>query len=223
MPGDPPTEQPHRAPEYVQQYRLPHYATAIGSFMVEADSILVSSSSELLSLITRRKARSIPRTVYRGQQGDLEDGAQALEMTYTESLDMLTDGDFGPLLAAIDEAATRHGEQITRHMFQSLHAVAEDSGQVFSMEGRPVSHELIIEALEQAPMSFTRDGELSPGFRIVVPPQIGQAISRLPPPTPEQKARLDAVMKRKKEEWLARQRTRRLPRQPRRDVPRQTP
>lgn len=125
------------------------------------------------------------------------DGMQAIE------------GDLGTVLDAIDDAAGQQAEQLARQVLERIGAMADASGQTISAGGTPISHELILAAMEKIDIDFDDDGKpIMPAM--VVHPKIGEAIRKLPTPTPEQNAAWEAMIERKRQAFLARRRTRRI-------------
>lgn len=72
----------------------------------------------------------------------------------------------------------------------------------------PPSWEAMMDALEDLEFGFDEQG--NPRFKAVAGTAAADLLDSLPPPTAEQKRRWDALMVRKKEAWLARQRHRRM-------------
>lgn len=99
------------------------------------------------------------------------------------------------------------GGQMVRGMLEHISAVADEYGNTIDAGGRDV-FDVFAETLETIDMTFDDEGR--PNLMIVMhPDQMGKLRDKQP--TPEQEARLDAILERRKEEWLASRRRRDLP------------
>lgn len=74
----------------------------------------------------------------------------------------------------------------------------------------PISYDVLIDALERVDLTFDNDGEH--GAVAVMNRESYARLMQQGPPTAAQQARLDEVMRRKREEFHARRRRRSVPR-----------
>jgi hypothetical protein len=115
-------------------------------------------------------------------------------------------GRFEQLESTFDAAAMRRAkamvaywqEQVDRGMAQ---------GSIVKAAGPP-SWDALMDALESLDFGFDEDG--NPRFKPVAGTEAADPLKALPVPTAKQRERWDALMARKKEAWLARQRHRRM-------------
>ncbi|RBY85959.1 hypothetical protein [Blastococcus sp. TF02A-26] len=85
--------------------------------------------------------------------------------------------------------------------------MTEEHGNTIDAGGRDF-FDVVAETLETIEMTFDDEGR--PNLTIVMHPDQAEKL-RDKQPTPEQEARLDAILERRKEEWLASRRRRDLP------------
>jgi hypothetical protein len=115
-------------------------------------------------------------------------------------------GRFEQLQSTFDAAAINRAkamvvywqDQVDRGMAQG--SISKATG--------PPSWEALMDALENLDFGFDEDG--NPRFKAVAGTAAADLLEALPAPTVEQRQRWDALMARKKEAWLARQRHRRM-------------
>jgi len=93
-------------------------------------------------------------------------------------------------------------------MFERLNAVTDAAGTTVDADGRPLSHELVLELLETMEIDFDTEGNAE--LALVGNSDMVRRLQALPPMTPEQEAAFDGLMARKRREFEARQRERRL-------------
>ena len=93
---------------------------------------------------------------------------------------------------------------------ETVQEITEATGMTIDAGGRPLSWDLILDGLEQKEIAFDSDGRIS-GETIIMNPRTAQALTETQM-TPEQEMRLNDILQRKKDDWNAQQRSRRLPR-----------
>ncbi len=113
---------------------------------------------------------------------------------------------FTEILHSFTEGVTR---QRAAHMFRMFDSITEKTGNHIAAEGNAVTYDRLTVMLELAEHSFDDDGK--PQGVIILPPEAyAQLFAR--PPTNAEYRRLEEVMERKKAEYFAQKRTRRLSR-----------
>ncbi len=110
-------------------------------------------------------------------------------------------------LADVYAVADNTGEQMVRAFLELVSDVSEEHGNVIDGGGRDF-FDVFAESLETIDMTFDDDG--LPNLMIVMHPDLMDKI-RDKKPTPEQEARLNATLERRREEWRASRRRRDLP------------
>lgn len=190
-------------------FSLPEYADAASASVHRAIHDLTRARSPLLSRIRSEPAESIPVSRLSDRQGnELELEAVPVRIEFAVDIEPLTRGDFGPLLDALDSAAEQQEAAVSKHLFASMSEITDLTGNKVDAGGKPISWDLIIDALEKMEIPFDEDGKMS--LSIVMNPRDAARLEQIGPPTPAQQARHDAVLERKRAEWLAKKRQRRL-------------
>ncbi|MGH2844559.1 MAG: hypothetical protein ACRDL0_00785 [Thermoleophilaceae bacterium] len=115
-------------------------------------------------------------------------------------------GDFTQLGEELDTAARSRARALLAFATSTLNDVTDATGNVVHGTGEP-SWEALMTMIEKAPIGFDADGR--PTFAIW-PARAAERFASLPPKTPEQQERGDALMALKRREFDARQRDRRL-------------
>lgn len=126
------------------------------------------------------------------------------------SVPSMIDGEFDHLYGAVDSIAEQHLKQTMDLFASTMNAVTERTGKVFDATGRSWV-DTWISALDQMEMKFNEDG--MPDLQTVMHPSTYEQFrEQLAAMTPEQHAKLTEIMARKKAEFDATRRHRRLPR-----------
>ncbi len=89
------------------------------------------------------------------------------------------------------------------HGFRLVHR------QTVSADGQPLSHDILLDAIEGVEISFEDDGTARMPT-LVMHPNMAEKLAALPPATPEQERRFQDIMQRKQEAFFAGRRSRRL-------------
>ena len=124
-------------------------------------------------------------------------------------LNAVREGDYEKLYAELDQASESLAEQLVGLLVENLNKVTEGTGNVVDAGGKPLSFDVIYEALEKVEFSIDENDELVMPQVLMGPDQYGK-VKDLPPLTPQQQRMLDELKERKREEALARRRRRRL-------------
>jgi len=110
-------------------------------------------------------------------------------------------------LADVYAVADNTGGQMVRAFLELVSDVSEEHGNVIDGGGRDFV-DVFAESLETIDITFDDDGR--PNLTIVMHPDLmDKTIDKKP--TPEQEARLNATLERRREEWRASRRRRDLP------------
>lgn len=114
-------------------------------------------------------------------------------------------GNVEPFLTAMFEIADELGKQLTAGMFAHIADVSNAHGQTIQVSEGGFA-EAFIASLESMELPFNKDG--SPASSLYVNPATYAGITE---PTPEQQARIDEIMDRKREAYFAARRRQDLP------------
>ncbi|HET9366357.1 MAG TPA: hypothetical protein VFP71_15230, partial [Candidatus Angelobacter sp.] len=116
------------------------------------------------------------------------------------------------LYKKIDQIADDIARQTSQKSFKKLDEVLDEAGTGIDAKGQPITPELYLQGLERMEVSFDPD-TLEPTFSIVIHPAMMPAMEKLKDQmenNPEYKKQYDALMARKREEWLDRESRRKL-------------
>jgi hypothetical protein len=195
-------------------FRMTEYDAAGRQFFFDAVDALMNATNPLLGQMKHAKVDTLPTTRLTAASGAvMETSPMAVEFDIKFSIPDLISGDPGAIYASITAAADSGLDSFMPQFFQQLSDVCDAAGQTISAEGRPLSHDLLLDLIEGVEIDFSEDGE--PRMpTLVMHPDMAEKLRALPPPTPEQEARHRDIVERKLEEYRARGRTRRLPRYP---------
>jgi hypothetical protein len=112
------------------------------------------------------------------------------------------------LLATIDELASKLVSSLMSYMFQSISNVCESTGNKIKAKGG-ISYEHILEMIEKVDVEIDETGQ--PTTTIVMSPEMAKEFQKLGPPTPEMEERAKQITEKKRKEYNARKRSRKLP------------
>jgi hypothetical protein len=189
-------------------FKTTEYDRAFAEFVHRTANELARARSPLLAQIPVLPATGSASSVVGSRDGDeLDLPEEAVGFEMSSSVDALRACDIDALTAAIDEGAEELGKALVGMFISTIDKVTEKMGNVVAAKGKSFDFETVIEALEKIEWTLYDNDELVlPQF--VMHPDTAKNLPA--EPTPEQAARLDELTQRKREELLARRRTRRL-------------
>lgn len=95
-----------------------------------------------------------------------------------------------------------------REFFKGITEVTKATGQVVDAKGEPLSLDHVLDTLEKISLEFDKDGKpIMP--QIILPPEMFERFRKLKE-SDDQRKRLEKIIINKREEYYAKQRTRRL-------------
>lgn len=130
------------------------------------------------------------------------------KLEYVKLIDMTAED----ILAIIDEKAKDMGSQMARYQFKVLNETIKETGNSVDAEGQKLSPDLFLESMRKISISFDKDGKPKMPT-IVISPKMADEWKRViteAEADPEHKAKFEAIMKQKKEEYDAEQASRKL-------------
>jgi hypothetical protein len=204
-------EPPDPKPELLPYFALPEYEEQGRQFIQDAIEIYMRASDSLYGrLHVQRVEHVLPSRIPLASGSFFEtrpmSGATEFELPGRD----LFNGRYRSLMVALAETAKNRLAQVMKQFFKSVDDLTTATDQVVDAGGRPFSYELWLQSLEKIDFDFDREGR--PRFpTMVVSPQQYEKIKQLPPPTQEQLNSLERLVSRKREEFVARKRHRRLP------------
>jgi hypothetical protein len=165
----------------------------------------------LLAQVTREELAEGPPPQAEGEAIPAEASSlyrpMAIRHEWTVSIEDVVAFNLDQFLADLYALADSMGGQMVRGMLEHISAVTDEYGNTIDGGGRDF-FDVFAETLETIDMTFDEEGR--PNLTIVMHPNQLEKL-RDKQPTPEQEARLDAILERRKEEWFASRRRRDLP------------
>lgn len=180
-------------------------------WLSEALGELARALHPLLAQVTREELAEGPPPQAEG--GALPAEASSLyrpmviRHEWTVSIEDVAAFNLEQFLADLYSLADSMGGQTVRGMWEHIAAVTDEYGNTIDAGGRDF-FDVLAEVLETIDMTFDEEGR--PNLTLGMHPDQMEKL-RDKQPTPEQEARLDAILQRRKEEWLASRRRRDLP------------
>jgi hypothetical protein len=112
------------------------------------------------------------------------------------------------LIEAINNAAEEGLKIGMPQIFEQLNQLSAAAGATTDAEGQPLTWALILKAWENMEIEFDKDGK--PTIGIFVGPEMHEQFRNLPPLTHEEQQAFNELLERKKAQFNARQRRRKL-------------
>jgi hypothetical protein len=196
------TDQPDNSYKFVPS----EYNAAMQLFISVGVRALMEAQGGAYSLASRESVNQLPD--YRDPPNDDQTPqGRLIEATFdgTISKSEIINGDFEGIVVDMARIAVELEAQISEAMIAHFVEESKRAGNLVSSE---IAYDSIIEVLERIDFSFDENG--SPNLSFIVAPEAIQSIRTLGKPTPEQQKRFDEIIARRKEEWDARRRNRRL-------------
>lgn len=191
-------------------FALHEYDKAFSDFFSETIQTLARVSSPLLSQIKTIEVTGSVGSRVRDRQGmDVELEPRKSSTEVTADLNSVRDGAYEQLHAEIYAGAESMAEQLVGFLVDGLNKVTEATGNSVNAGGKRLDHDVMYEVLEKMEFSLDKNDELVMPTLIMHPDQ-AEKLRDLPPPTEAQRRKMEELKVRKKEEALARRRSRRL-------------
>lgn len=128
------------------------------------------------------------------------------------TLDLSQEDTMEDIIAKVDTVAETMKSQMTKHFLDELTRAVEQVGNAIDFEGKPLTAERFLEALEKTEFGFYDDGtphELTLFCSPKMAPRIEIELQRLQT-DPEFVRRYDELIERKRDEWRERENSRKL-------------
>lgn len=138
----------------------------------------------------------------------LDQTMPVIEADSSMSMDTIRNTDIEDHTRFLYELATSHIRAFAPEFFRGLGEVTNAVGMSLDAEGEPFSFDMLYDILEKLHIEFDEEGELIRPA-LVMPPMMAEQIRSMKP-TPEQEKRCAEIIERKKAEYYAKKRTRRL-------------
>ena len=208
-----PRDSTHAAMRPAIVLPVPEYDRAARRFLDLAIRAMMRAKDPFYAQLRFVEVEHVPAAQPRtDSDGDGTLGYQAIDLvaSFVLSQGEIVQGRLDGVYLAVDTIADQMLSGFMSAMFSHVARVCDAAGNTIDYSGRPLDWDLLIDAFEQTEMTFDEQGKTSAS--IVMGPAAYERFLALPPPTPEQLRRGDAVYKRKLEAFRAQQRRRALPR-----------
>jgi len=191
-------------------FELPEYHGAFGAFVRRATDSLIIEKDPVLKRLQTSPTPQVPIVRNTMESGQIVENHPILvEMPFTIILADAVSGQIDSLLLAIDDAAEVGIGTIMPRFFEYLGRICDATGNTVRTDGQPPNHDLILDMFDRMEFDFDEQGTpLMP--TLVVHPTMAETLSKIPPPSEEQKQRFRTIMERKTREFNDRRRTRKL-------------
>lgn len=190
---------------------LPEYARAQSEFFWEAVRRLMAAKDEIYGRIpVAEPVESIPITQNTMPSGEVvQNHPLQIKSSIVFQWDDIRNCNLDTLAEQANASAEESLAQVMPQIFDVFHRTCDAAGTGTDARGRPFSFELYLEGLDRMEMQFDSEGNpIMP--TLVVHPSMAEHLSSLPPMTlPQQKA-LEDLIERKRTEFNARRRHRKL-------------
>lgn len=191
------------------RFDIPRYDQAMADFMGEVAQGFLQQDGIIRQMPVRKTVHSGPSRNVRSPQ-ILDQPLQEFRHTLTIPFDVIRNTDIDAFIQVLYQFADAHRQDIVRSMIQGLMEVTDASGNTTDAHGRTLCFDMINDALEMIEISFDERGEpILP--TIMVGPEMGKKLMAIEP-TSEELLRYNNILERKKANYNAQKRTRRLSR-----------
>ncbi len=192
-------------------FELPEYSLAFVKFVRQGVEKLMDAKDNLWA----RMPKSPPVPSLPVSQNTLPTGHVVqhepfvVSARYETTFQDVMAFDIDSLICQIDGLAEQTLSVVMPRLFEAVGKTSDAVGNSVDARGKHFSFDIFFECMEKLEMSFDREGNPErPVF--VVNPKMAEYISSLPPITEEQQKKLDDLIQRKRTEFNARKRDRKL-------------
>jgi hypothetical protein len=191
-------------------FDLSEYRGAFGIFFRGAVNALMRAKDPVLRQIKVETKEHLPTYRVTATTGEtVEFETIKSEMRFTLHLPDIVNSNFEALVLNLDDAADQGLKNLMPQVFAYLSRVCAATGNVVDGQGQPFSFDLVLDVLDKIQIDFDEAG--NPEMpTMVLSPDLFEKI-KMRPPTQEQVKRRDEIIKRKREEFDAQRRTRKIP------------
>ena len=198
---------PHPRP-----FSSPEYTYAVVKFVHEGVGRLMEAKDEVWAMIPKAEpSETVPITQNTLPSGDLvQNNPVEMEVQFIFTYEDIRLCNVDELAVQMDSAADKNLSVVMPHFFDILSRASQAAGTNTECGGKPFSFEVYLASLEKLEIQFDENG--NPEWpKLIVGPEMGEYIGKLPPPTLEQQKQLGDLIERKRREFNARRRNRNLP------------
>jgi len=141
-----------------------------------------------------------------------ESGYQAIEAEFSVSADEISKLTPEKIRQKLDAVAQDMARQVRQNAFQKINEAIEESGTAIDAKGRPLSKELLLQALDSVDWGFTKDGDPIPPT-LLMHPNFWETVKDDMAAWDKDEAcsaQFERMIQRKREQWRDRESRRKL-------------
>ena len=189
-------------------FNLPEYEDAFSHFVHRAINELIHRKDPVLREIPASFSDEINTTQNTMPSGEVvENKPFGFRMPFGIEFDEVMKGHSDKLLKAIDDAAEEGLKALMPEFFNQLSRLSTAAGTSLDAQGTPLTWAMILQSLEKLEIDFDENGRAKLGM--IVHPDTHQQLLNVPFTEKDHQA-LEDLLKRKKMEFDARRRCRKL-------------
>ncbi|MBN1314055.1 MAG: hypothetical protein JXA42_01260 [Anaerolineales bacterium] len=189
------------------RFRIPPYDCAFNKFFaLVVDGFI--DTDPLLSQIHRSPVKHMgPIRNVRGEE-PLDQDLPPIKGESLIKTTTIRETNFDEITIFFYEVAQEFRAELERGLLKCLNEVTHVTGQVINFKGKPFSPDMLNEILEKMPIDFNENGKpMLP--TMIIPPEMETKLRGIKE-TPEQRKRFEEIIAKKRIEFYAKKRTRRL-------------
>jgi hypothetical protein len=187
---------------------IPAYDLALRAFLNQVAVGIVGIDPWLGSIRSRQTGHAGP-TRHITEPSPLDHPLTHFEREFRVHGDIVRNTDVEEFLPIILKVVDEYVSAIGSTFVDIARDITDATGNTIDAGGRPLSWDVIIDGLEQKEIAFDKDGRMNE--TLVMNPKTAALLASIEM-TPAQTARLERVLQKKRDQWDAKQRTRRLSR-----------
>ncbi|WP_339181102.1 hypothetical protein [Oceanobacillus sp. FSL W7-1293] len=188
---------------------FPEYETAFMTYFQETVNNFIDLKNEIFEGIKKNKHDGpISMRTETSENDFLDKAPTKIEMSFSLPVEAILNTDVEALIVEIDKASDSGLESLIPQLINYLSEVTEKTGQVVDAKGKGFSFDFLLEMIEKIEISFEDDGTpIMP--TLLVNPKMKETILKNIP-TNDQEKRMEEIISKKRDDFFAKKRTRRL-------------
>ncbi|WP_142383542.1 hypothetical protein [Bacillus sp. T33-2] len=187
---------------------LPEYQTAYFNFFSHAVNQFMDLKNVLYSGSNKSSLEGPARIRTTADDILIEKEPMEVEMNFVLHNQVVMNTDVETFMETVEDASDSGIQSLMPQLFNSILDVCEASGQVVSGEGQPFTFDTLLDGLEKMDIRFNEDGSPIMPTLYINPANKDQILNIKP--TEEQLKRREIILSKKRADFFAKKRTRRL-------------
>lgn len=189
--------------------RLPEYEAAVADLSSHLVHELLRARDPILASVRYEQVGHVSSGVVPGDSAQGASWPVNMAISFSASVEAMLTCDLDSWAAMISDAADEALSVLMPQFLRGMDEACDRAGTAVDAGGKPFDHDLFLESMERYELDFDEAGK--PRMpTIFASPGVLEQIRRLPPWTPDQTARYESIIERKRNQFNARRRVRRL-------------